>query len=113
MEYLYQTQITVLPDGSSLKKYEAEAAPLVEVSGAAIVKVAPNLNIYDSTLGNSVHQISEEAAGPPTAAERAGTRALKRELARVCRERDILGKPVAYFSTPNFGEQMAISCVYH
>jgi transposase InsO family protein len=39
-----------------------------------------------------------EAAGPPTAEERVEIRELKRELERARRERDILGKAVAYFS---------------
>ena len=39
-----------------------------------------------------------EAEGAPTAAERAEIRELKRELERVTRERDILGKATAYFS---------------
>jgi len=36
--------------------------------------------------------------GAPTAAERAEIRELRGELERVTRERDILGKAVAYFS---------------
>ncbi len=79
-------------------EFKAEAVRLVEESGGQIAKVARELNIYDSTLGNWVRKAREEAEGAPTAEERAEIRDLKRELERVKRERDILGKAVAYFS---------------
>ena len=59
---------------------------------------AKELGIYDSSLGNWVREARAEAEGAPTAAERAEIRELKRELERVTRERDILGKATAYFS---------------
>lgn len=71
---------------------------MVEASGGQIAKVARELGIYDSSLGNWVRQAREQAEGAPTAEERAEIRELKRELERVKRERDILGKAVAYFS---------------
>ena len=53
----------------------------------------------DSSVGNWVREAREAKAGnAPTAAERAEIRELKAELERVTRERDILGKAVAYFS---------------
>ena len=79
-------------------EFKAEAVAMVRESGGQIAKVARELNVYDSTLGNWVRQADEEAAGAPTAQERAEIRELKRELERVRRERDILGKAVAYFS---------------
>lgn len=79
-------------------EFKAEAVRLVEESGGQIAKVARELNIYDSSLGNWVRQAREEAEGAPSAEERAEIRDLKRELERVKRERDILGKAVAYFS---------------
>lgn len=79
-------------------EFKAEAVRLVEESGGQIAKVARELNIYDSSLGNWVRKAREEADGAPTAEERAEIRELKRELERVKRERDILGKAVAYFS---------------
>ncbi len=79
-------------------EFKADAVALVEESGGQIAKVAKELNIYDSSLGNWVRQAREEAAGAPTAAERAEIRELKREVERVKRERDILGKATAYFS---------------
>lgn len=45
-----------------------------------------------------MRQAREQAAGAPTPEERAEIRELRRELDRVTRERDILGKAVAYFS---------------
>ena len=80
------------------KEFKAEAVAMVAASGGNVAKVARELNIYDSTLGNWVRQAREEAAGAPTVEERAEIRELRRELERVTRERDILGKAVAYFS---------------
>lgn len=71
---------------------------MVEASGGQIAKVARELNIYDSSLGNWVRRAREQAEGAPSDAERAEIRELRRELERVRRERDILGKAVAYFS---------------
>lgn len=71
---------------------------MVEASGGEIAKGARELNIHDSSLGNWARKAREEAEGAPTAEERAEIRELKRELERVRRERDILGKAVAYFS---------------
>lgn len=79
-------------------EFKADAVALVEESGGQISKVAKELGIYDSSLGNWVRKAREEAAGAPTAQERAEIRELKRELERVRRERDILGKATAYFS---------------
>ena len=73
-------------------EFKAEAVRLVEESGGRIAKVAKELGIYDSSLGNWVREARAEAEGAPTAAERAEIRELKRELERVTRERDILGK---------------------
>ncbi len=77
------------------EEFKAEAVALVEASNGAIAKVAHELNIHKLTLGNWVHQAREETEDAPTAAERAKIR----ELKRVSRERDILGKAMAYFST--------------
>lgn len=80
------------------KEFKAEAVAMVAASGGNVAKVARELNIYDSTLGNWVRQARDEADGAPTVEERAEIRDLRRELERVKRERDILGKAVAYFS---------------
>jgi transposase len=79
-------------------EFKAEAVALVESSGGNIAKVAKELGVYGSTLGNWVRQAREETAGAPSVEERAEIRELKRELDRVSRERDILAKAVAFFS---------------
>ena len=80
------------------KEFKAEAVAMVAASDGSVAKVARELNIYDSTLGNWVRRARDEADGAPTVEERAEIRELRRELGRVKRERDILGKAVAYFS---------------
>lgn len=80
------------------EEFKGEAVRMVEDSGGQIGRIARELNIYDSTLGNWVQQARAREAGAPSADERAEIRELRRELERVTRERDILGKAVAYFS---------------
>ena len=65
---------------------------MVEASGGQIAKVARELKLHDSSLGNWVREAREQAAGAPSAQERAEIRELRAELERVTRERDILGK---------------------
>ena len=79
-------------------EFKAEAVAMVEASGGQIAKVARELKLHDSSLGNWVREAREQAVGAPTAQERAEIRELRSELERVSRERDILGKAVAYFS---------------
>jgi transposase len=79
-------------------EFKAEAVALVDASGGNIAKVAKELGVGDSSLGNWVRQAREDAAGAPSVEERAEIRELKRELDRVSRERDILAKAVAFFS---------------
>jgi transposase len=80
-------------------EFKAEAVAMVEASGGQIAKVARELQLHDSSLGNWVREAREQAAGDaPTTQERAEIRELRAELERVTRERDILGKAVAYFS---------------
>lgn len=71
---------------------------MVEASGGQIAKVARELHVHDSSLGNGVRHAQERAEGAPSVEERTEIRELRRELERVRRERDILGKAVAYFS---------------
>ena len=80
------------------REFKADAVAAVDAAGGNIAKVARELNLYDSTLGNWVRQARAEVEGAPSAEERAEIRELRRELERVRRERDILGKAVAYFS---------------
>ena len=86
-------------------EFKAEAVAMVNDSGGNIARVARELGIYDSSLGNWVRQARAEANGAPTAEERAEIRDLKRELDRTRRERDILAKAVAFFSgSPRISE---------
>ena len=93
-----QPPLSKRPRRKFTEEFKAEAVRMVEESGGQIGRIAGELNIYDSTLGNWVQQSRAVAAGAPTAEERAEVRELRRELERVTRERDILGKAVAYFS---------------
>lgn len=80
-------------------EFKAEVVAMVEASGGKIAQVAREMRLHDSSVGNWVREARETAAGQaPTAAERGEIRELKAELERVTRERDILGKAVAYFS---------------
>ena len=75
-------------------EFKAEAVRLVEASGGNIAKVAKELGVYDSTLGNWVRDARQANAEGPSMAERAEIRELRKELERVTRERDILAKAV-------------------
>jgi transposase len=80
-------------------EFKAEVVAMVEASGGKIAQVAREMRLYDSSVGNWVREAREAKTGQaPTANERAEIRELKAELERVTRERDILGKAVAYFS---------------
>jgi transposase len=79
-------------------EFKAEAVAMVEAAGGNIAQVAKELGIAESTLGNWVRGFREQAEGTPTAEERVEIRELRRELARVERERDLLAKAVAFFS---------------
>ncbi len=89
---------TTRPRRKFTPEFKAEAVAMVEAAGGNIAQVAKELGIHDSSLGNWVRAAKEQAAGAPTPEERAEIRELRRELDRVTRERDILGKAVAYFS---------------
>jgi transposase len=79
-------------------EFKAEVVAMVEASGGKIAQVAREMKLHDSSVGNWVREAREQAAGAPTTAERAEIRELRAELERVTRERDILGKAVAFFS---------------
>ena len=79
-------------------EFKAEAVAAVAENGGNISGTARELNVHEGSLRNWVVKAAEEAEGAPSAAERAEIKALKKELERVKRERDILGKATAYFS---------------
>jgi hypothetical protein len=65
---------------------------MVETSGGNIAKVANELKIHDSSLGNWVRQAR---VGAPSTEERSEIRDLRRDPDRVTRVRDILAEAVA------------------
>ena len=79
-------------------EFKAECVAMVLEGGVKIAQVAREMGVHETSLGNWVRLAREEADGAPSSEERAEIRELKRELERVKRERDILGKAVAYFS---------------
>lgn len=95
--------------GNNRRKYTAEfkieAIKLVKETGQTIAKIARDLGIDNSTLGEWIRKYNEkgsvENAFPgnekvaPYDKERFE---LKKELARVTRERDILKKALGYFA---------------
>jgi transposase len=86
-------------------EFKAEAVEMVEAAGGNVARVAKELGVYDSTLGNWVRRAREQANGAPNGEERAEIRELRRELERTRRERDILAKAVAFFSgSPRISE---------
>jgi transposase len=89
---------TMRPRRKFTPEFKAEAVAMVEAAGGNIAQVAKELGIAESTVGNWVRKFREQAEGAPTAEERAEIRELRRELARVERERDLLAKAVAFFS---------------
>lgn len=89
---------TMRPRRKFTPEFKAEAVAMVEAAGGNISQVAKELGIAESTIGNWVRKLREQADGAPTAGERVEIRELRRELARVERERDLLAKAVAFFS---------------
>lgn len=80
-------------------EFKAEVVAMVEASGGKVAQVAREMRLHESSVGKWVADARQVKAGTaPTAAERAEIRELRAELERVTRERDILGKAVAYFS---------------
>ena len=80
-------------------EFKAEVVSMVEASGSKIAQVAREMRLHDSSVVNWVREARDAKTGQaPTALERVEIRELRAELERVRRERDILGKAVAYFS---------------
>ena len=87
------------------KEFKKEAVKLVTEGGQRATSVARNLDIHPNVLGRWVRQFKENGVNafpgkgkfPQQEDE---MRRLKRELASVKEERDILKKVVAIFSRP-------------
>ncbi len=91
-------------------KYPAEfreqAVELVRATGKSVAEVARDLQINDTTLGNWVKADQAERGVPDTdgvlpltAVERAELVKLRREVAKLRVEREILKKAAAFFVT--------------
>ena len=82
-------------------EYRAEAVRLVEIGDRSVAEVARDLGISMQTLWQWVQQAKVEAghAGEGlTGTERDELRQLRREVARLREEREILKKATAFFA---------------
>ena len=87
------------------KEFKKEAVKLVTEGGQQATSAARNLDVHPNVLGRWVQQFKENGDNafpgkgklPPQEDE---VRRLRRELASVKEERDILKKVVAIFSRP-------------
>jgi transposase len=78
-------------------EFKAEVVAMVEASGGKIARVAREMRLHDSSVGNWVREAREAKAGNgPTAAERAEIRELKARAPSVGRD---LGCPGGRSST--------------
>lgn len=86
-------------------EFKRDAVELVRATGRPVAKVAAELGIYDSTLGNWVRQAEQvDTDGSDlTADERARLKQLEADNAALRVERDLLKRTVAFWvkeSTP-------------
>jgi transposase len=82
-------------------EYRAEAVRLVEIGDRAVAQVARDLGISMQTLWQWVQQAkvdSGQAGEALTTTEREELRQLRREVARLREEREILKKATAFFA---------------
>jgi transposase len=82
-------------------EYRAEAVRLVEIGDRAVAQVARDLGISMQTLWQWVQQAkvdSAQAGEALTTTERDELRQLRREVARLREEREILKKATAFFA---------------
>lgn len=87
------------------KEFRDEAVRLVSVGDRTMAEVARDLGVNDRTLWNWVHQAEVDASagskGALTAEEREELRKLRREVAQLREEREILKKATAFFAKQN------------
>jgi transposase len=84
-------------------EFKAEAVALVKQTGRSVVQVAGELGISDKSLWNWVHRASvenssKESTEPLTPAERDELKRLRKEIAVLREEREILKKATAFFA---------------
>jgi len=80
-------------------EFKRDAVELVRTTGRPIAKIAQELGIYDSTLGNWVKQerIERGEAEGLTRVDHGRLRELEAENARLRMERDLLKRSVAFW----------------
>ena len=80
-------------------EFKAEAVRMVEESDGQIAKVARELGIYDSSLGNWVRQarIDRGEREGLTTSEREELAELRREVKRLRMERELLKRATAFW----------------
>jgi transposase len=84
-------------------EFRREALELVRSSGRSVIEVARSLGISDGTLGNWVRaeREAQERAADPSAlseSEREELRRLRREVAELRVDREVLRKAAAFFA---------------
>jgi len=82
-------------------EFKAEAVRLVATSGRSVAQMARELGVNEQTLHNWKRQATSSDGSvvePGRFAEQEEIRRLRRELARVTEERDILKKATAFFA---------------
>lgn len=83
------------------REFKEQAVQLAQTSGKPKAQIARELGIADSLLYGWIERyaapVQKEKKSPDN--EKVESQRLRRELARVTEERDILKKAVAYFAT--------------
>ena len=82
-------------------EFKAEAVRLVASSGQPVSQIARELGVNEQTLHNWKRQATTSdgtGVDPDHFAQQEENRRLRRELARVTEERDILKKATAFFA---------------
>ena len=93
-----------IPYGKYTKEFRVEAVKLVVEGGLSIPEVGRRLSVAPSTIGNWVRAFKEGKLADVGKGQRPLTEVemelahLRRELAEVKMERDILKKAAAYFA---------------
>ncbi|CAL60754.1 transposase IS3 family, part 1 [Herminiimonas arsenicoxydans] len=85
------------------KEFKVEAVRLVKERGVSIVQAAKDLNVHENVLRKWVHAVSEDASHAfpghgQLKPEQLEIARLRKEVAKLKMERDILKKAAAYFA---------------